>query len=58
MNEQLVTLMPLIILIVIMYFLLIRPQKKREKAIAAMKIPLRLEMISLPSEESSEKLSR
>lgn len=37
MNEQLVTLMPLIILIVIMYFLLIRPQKKREKAITAMR---------------------
>lgn len=37
MNQQLVTLMPLILLIVIMYFLLIRPQKKREKAVTAMR---------------------
>jgi preprotein translocase subunit YajC len=29
--------MPLILLIVIMYFLLIRPQKKREKAVTAMR---------------------
>jgi preprotein translocase subunit YajC len=35
--DQIVTLMPLILLIVIMYFLLIRPQKKREKAVAAMR---------------------
>jgi preprotein translocase subunit YajC len=37
MNQQLVTLAPLILLIVIMYFLLIRPQKKREKSVAAMR---------------------
>ena len=37
MNQQLVTLMPLILLIVIMYFLLIRPQKKREKAVNEMR---------------------
>ncbi len=37
MNEQLGMLMPLILLIVIMYFLLIRPQKKREKAVQAMR---------------------
>lgn len=37
MNQQLVTLMPLVLLIVIMYFLLIRPQKKREKAVTAMR---------------------
>ncbi|MEL7654811.1 MAG: preprotein translocase subunit YajC [Bacillota bacterium] len=37
MNQQLVTLMPLILLIVIMYFLLIRPQKKREKAVTEMR---------------------
>ncbi len=37
MNQQIVTLMPLILLIVIMYFLLIRPQKKREKAVNAMR---------------------
>ena len=37
MNQQLVTLMPLVLLIAIMYFLLIRPQKKREKAVTAMR---------------------
>ena len=37
MSQQIATLMPLILLIVIMYFLLIRPQKKREKAVAAMR---------------------
>ena len=37
MSQQLVTLMPLILLIVIMYFLLIRPQKKREKAVNEMR---------------------
>jgi preprotein translocase subunit YajC len=37
MNQQLVTLMPLVLLIVIMYFLLIRPQKKREKDVNAMR---------------------
>lgn len=35
--DTLYTLMPLIILIVIMYFLLIRPQKKREKQVGAMR---------------------
>lgn len=37
MSQQLATLMPLILLIVIMYFLLIRPQKKREKAVQSMR---------------------
>lgn len=37
MNQQLVTLMPLVLLIVIMYFLLIRPQKKKEKAVTMMR---------------------
>ena len=37
MSQNLMTLMPLILLIVIMYFLLIRPQKKREKAVTAMR---------------------
>lgn len=37
MSQQLATLMPLILLIVIMYFLLIRPQRKREKAVQAMR---------------------
>ena len=37
MSQQLVTLMPLVLLIVIMYFLLIRPQKKREKEVNAMR---------------------
>ncbi len=37
MNQQLITLMPLVFLIVIMYFLLIRPQKKKEKAVAVMR---------------------
>ena len=37
MNQQLVTLLPLVLLIVIMYFLLIRPQKKREKSVTAMR---------------------
>jgi preprotein translocase YajC subunit len=37
MNQQLLTLMPLILLIVIMYFLLIRPQKKREKEVNSMR---------------------
>ena len=37
MQQQLVTLMPLILLIVIMYFLLIRPQKKREKEVNSMR---------------------
>lgn len=37
MSQQLAALMPLILLIVIMYFLLIRPQKKREKSVQAMR---------------------
>lgn len=37
MQQQLVTLMPLILLIVIMYFLLIRPQKKREREVNSMR---------------------
>jgi len=35
--ENITTLMPLVLLIFIMYFLLIRPQKKREKAVQAMR---------------------
>ncbi|MDD2483583.1 MAG: preprotein translocase subunit YajC [Eubacteriales bacterium] len=35
--EQLMSLAPLILLIVIMYFLLIRPQKKRDKQINTMR---------------------
>ena len=35
--DTLYTLMPLIFLILIMYFLFIRPQKKREKQINAMR---------------------
>ncbi|MGI6733154.1 MAG: preprotein translocase subunit YajC [Anaerovoracaceae bacterium] len=35
--DTLYTLMPLILLILIMYFLLIRPQKKKEKQINAMR---------------------
>ncbi len=37
MGDTLYTLMPLILLIFIMYFLLIRPQKKKEKQINAMR---------------------
>ncbi|NLD20304.1 MAG: preprotein translocase subunit YajC [Clostridiales bacterium] len=37
MNGTLVTILPLILLLVIMYFLLIRPQKKREKEVNAMR---------------------
>jgi preprotein translocase subunit YajC len=42
MSQQLATLMPLILLIVIMYFLLIRPQRKREKAVQAMRNALKV----------------
>lgn len=35
--ESLTMILPLILLIVIMYFLLIRPQKKREKQVTAMR---------------------
>ncbi len=37
MNQQLGAILPLILLVVIMYFLLIRPQKKREKSVTAMR---------------------
>ena len=40
--EGLMTLFPLIILILIMYFLLIRPQKKREKEVNAMRNAVRV----------------
>ncbi|HHU16745.1 MAG: preprotein translocase subunit YajC [Anaerovoracaceae bacterium] len=40
--DQIAALMPLIILIFIMYFLLIRPQRKREKAINAMRNALKV----------------
>lgn len=40
--DTLYTLMPLILLIVIMYFLLIRPQKKREKQINAMRSSIKV----------------
>lgn len=36
-NQTLIQLLPLVLLIVIMYFLLIRPQKKREKNISQMR---------------------
>lgn len=36
-NQTLIQLLPLVLLIVIMYFLLIRPQKKREKSITQMR---------------------
>ncbi|WP_084145959.1 preprotein translocase subunit YajC [Anaerovorax odorimutans] len=36
-NQSLMTFVPLILLIFIMYFLLIRPQKKREKQVTAMR---------------------
>jgi preprotein translocase subunit YajC len=40
--ETLYTLMPLILLILIMYFLLIRPQKKKEKQINAMRSSIKV----------------
>lgn len=43
MNSQtLMTFMPLVLLIFIMYFLLIRPQKKREKAVNAMRSAIKV----------------
>ncbi|MEI8215564.1 MAG: preprotein translocase subunit YajC [Eubacteriales bacterium] len=36
-NQTMIQLLPLVLLIVIMYFLLIRPQKKREKTITQMR---------------------
>ncbi|MDD4563909.1 MAG: preprotein translocase subunit YajC [Eubacteriales bacterium] len=40
--DQMTALLPLILLIFIMYFLLIRPQKKREKAVSAMRNAVRV----------------
>lgn len=40
--DQIAALMPLLILIFIMYFLLIRPQRKKEKAVAAMRNSLKV----------------
>jgi preprotein translocase subunit YajC len=40
--EGIMTLFPLIILILIMYFLLIRPQKKREKEVNAMRSAIKV----------------
>ena len=37
MNSTIITILPLILLIVVMYFLMIRPQKKREKETTAMR---------------------
>lgn len=37
MSQSMIQLLPLLLLIFIMYFLLIRPQKKREKAVNAMR---------------------
>lgn len=37
MNGTLATVLPLVLLLLIMYFLLIRPQKKREKEVNAMR---------------------
>lgn len=37
MSESLTMILPLVLLVVIMYFLLIRPQKKREKQVTAMR---------------------
>ena len=36
MNSTIITILPLILLIVVMYFLMIRPQKKRERETTAM----------------------
>ncbi|MEG0829001.1 MAG: preprotein translocase subunit YajC [Anaerovoracaceae bacterium] len=36
-GNMLATILPLVLLLVVMYFLLIRPQKKREKAVNAMR---------------------
>ncbi len=40
--DQFMTLMPLLLLIFIMYFLLIRPQKKREKEVNSMRSALKV----------------
>ena len=41
-TQALIQLMPLVLLIFIMYFLLIRPQKKREKTINQMRNSLKV----------------
>ena len=40
--KRLTTLWPLLALIIIFYFLLIRPQKKKEKAVTAMRNALKV----------------
>ena len=42
MNGTLITILPLVLLIVVMYFLMIRPQKKREKETTAMRNSLQV----------------
>ena len=37
MNSTIITILPLILLIIVMYFLMIRPQKKRERETTAMR---------------------
>ncbi|MEG1930948.1 MAG: preprotein translocase subunit YajC [Anaerovorax sp.] len=41
-SSTLMTFLPLVLLIFIMYFLLIRPQKKREKAVNAMRSAIKV----------------
>ena len=41
-NGTLITILPLILLLVVMYFLMIRPQKKREKETTAMRNSLQV----------------
>lgn len=41
-NQMLVRILPLILLIAVMYFILIRPQKKKEKELAAMRNSLKV----------------
>ena len=41
-GNMLATLLPLVLLLVIMYFLLIRPQKKREKQVNEMRSNVRV----------------
>ena len=43
--KGLATLWPLLALIVIFYFLLIRPQKKKEKAVTAMRNALKVSFV-------------
>lgn len=42
MNGRLVQLLPLVLLVVIMYFLIFRPQKKKEKELNAMRAALKV----------------